>query len=261
MLGSMGIGLGSFFCLLALAPASQARDLTAESVRTATGFAWLKSESTGVDVFYEAGGKAEQDLGIIKQRLEDARIRVESLLGGLPAMRLQAFLVTSRSQARDLVGFETNGTAFETATIMVHNENTSAVSAHEPCHVWTRYFWGENKERWINEGLAVYSDDQWRGLPLHLVAKWLLDHGRLAPMKDLVKNSWGAKYSELVTYPQLGSFVKFVYERYGRDAVKGFWQRGAGQAKKSMGKTLAEIEKEWLHEIGTLDASAVNYRL
>jgi hypothetical protein len=248
-------------CLLALAAASHARDQTAESVRTAKGFTWLTSESVGLDVFYEAGGNAERDLGVLKDRLENARIRVASLLGGLPSMRLQAYIVSSRSKAKDLVGFETNGTAFETAAIMVHNENTSAVSAHEPCHVWTSHLWGQARERWINEGLAVYSDDHWRGLPLHLVAKWLLDQRKLAPMKELAKKSWSNDYSDMVTYPQLGSFVKFVYEKYGRDAVKTFWQRGAGQARKATGKPLAELEKDWLEEIGKLDASGVNYGL
>jgi hypothetical protein len=76
----------------------------------------------------------------------------------------------------------------------------------------------------------VYSDDKWWGVPLHSMARALLDRKQLVPLKDLVKEGWSRKDSDLTTYPELGSFVKFVYEKQGMDAVKDMWQHGSPRA-------------------------------
>ena len=95
------------------------------------------------------------------------------------------------------------------------------------------------------------------GLPR--VAKWLLDRDRLVPVAGLVKNGWQQKHSNEVTYPQLGSFVKFVYEKYGMDPVKQLWKRGARDSQAALGKPLTDVEREWKAELGKVDASRLDY--
>jgi len=143
---------------------------------------------------------------------------------------------------------------------MVYGDTIKAIGGHETCHALSHTLWGKPHGLWLDEGLAVYSDDQWRGLPLYSVAKVLLDKGKLLPVDDLLDNNWIKKYPDMVTYPELGSFVKFLYEKYGLDAVKNIWQNGAKNADSAFGKNISTLEAEWRGELAKVDASSIQYK-
>src|SRR5258706_6693907 len=187
-------------------------------------------------------------------------IVIENLLGTAVDKRLTAFIDDSRARMKELTGTETNGLASDTVSLMVYSDTINAVGAHELCHVMARWLWGADHGSWGNEGLAVYSDDQWLGLRLHSVARGLLDRGKLVPIAKLVSRGWNKNHPEPITYPELGSFIKFVYEKYGRDSVKALWQRGAGAAQAVFGKPLSELEVEWRVEVTTHEPKSVDYK-
>lgn len=222
--------------------------------KKAKGFHWRHHAGSAFDLYYEPGSTAERDLDKLKDRLENATQRIATLLGVQPSLRFQAYVVENRERMKDLFGRPSNGWALGDSALMIHHPRGSAVSAHEPCHVWSMRAWGRPKGSWINEGLAVYSDDQWHGHPLHHLAKWLADHGKLAPMADLTRKGWHGRYSDMITYPQLGSFTKFVFEKHGRDQVKQLWKKGPGPG-------LAQLEQEWQAAFAPLDATGINYKL
>ena len=56
----------------------------------------------------------------------------------------------------------------------------------------------------------------------------------------------------MVTYPEAGSFVKFLYERYGVNSIKTVWQKGSHSIPGAFGKNLSQLEQEWY---STIDAS------
>ncbi len=237
------------------------RVLSAQSLRTAQGFAWVSRQSAHFDYFFEAGTLAERDIEAIGRSMEKSRAGLEQLLGAALENRNQVFVVDSRARIKALAGRETNGFAFGTASAMVYSTTINALGAHETCHNVARSLWGKPHGQWIDEGLAVYSDDGWHGHPLHELAKWLLDRNKLVPLDDLIRDERFRAYSDMVTYPELGSFVKYVYEKYGRGAVKTLWQRGAGEADRACGRTLNQLEEEWRSELGKRDASAIRYRI
>jgi hypothetical protein len=255
----MGRTRGVVVGLLLVAAVCAARVLSAESLRTAKGFAWMSKRSAHFDYFFEAGTLAERDIETIERSMEKSRAGLEQLLGARFEIRNRVFLVASRARMKELVGRETNGLALGTASAMVYGETIKALGAHETCHNFARSLWGKPNEQWIDEGLAVYSDDGWQGHRLHELAKWLLDRNKLIPVNDLISDRRFREYSDLITYPELGSFVKFVYEKYGRDVVKTLWQRGAGGADQACGRTLNQIEGEWRSELTRVDASSVQY--
>jgi hypothetical protein len=250
------VSLGALSGMLA-----EARILTVHGLRTAKGFSWATRRSAHFDFYVEIGTFAERDFDKIVARMEQSRTGLERLLGAPAGKRTAVFVVASRERMKALIGLEVNGYAIGGLSAMVYSETIKAIGAHETCHILARSLWGGSHGVWINEGLAVYSDDQWRGLPLHSIAKWLLDRDKLAPLKALVPDGWGRKYSDMITYPELGSFVKFVYENYGLQAVKTLWQRGAGGAEAALGKSLSQAEMEWRSELAKVDASSLQYAL
>src|SRR5579864_3745590 len=213
---------------------------TAKSLKNKKGFTWIPKSSANFNYYYEAGTPAERDFDKISDRMEKSRANVERLLGGSFSGKTESFIVDSRARMKQLVGEEGNGFAFgsknpdtsalEFVTAMVYSDTIKAIGAHETCHALSHLLWGKPRGLWMDEGLAVCSDDQWNGYPLHSVAKVLADKGKLLPVADLLNDNWIKKYPDMVTYPELGSFVKFLYEKYGLDAVKNLWQRGAKDA-------------------------------
>jgi hypothetical protein len=242
---------------------------TAKSLKNKKGFTWIPKSSTNFNYYFEAGSPAERDFDKISAWMEKSRARVEKILGGSFGEKTESFLVDSRARMKQLVGEEGNGFAFgshnpstsklEFVTAMIYSDTIKAIGAHETCHTLAYLLWGKPRGAWLNEGLAVYSDDQWRGLPLHPVAKVLLDKGELLPIADFLEDSWTKKYPDMITYPELGSFVKFLYEKYGLDAVKNLWQHGARNADSAFGKNIATLEAEWRAELAKVDASSIQY--
>ncbi|MEW6307355.1 MAG: hypothetical protein AB1705_28205 [Verrucomicrobiota bacterium] len=93
---------------------------------------------------------------------------------------------------------------------------------------------------------------------MHELARRLRDSGRLVPLKQLTAgfDSWVALSTE-ISYPEAGSFVKFLYERHGREKLKELWQAPQPDIQRIYGKNLAELETEWLailDQAGTSEA-------
>lgn len=173
--------------------------------------------------------------------------------------RVDIFLVDSYARMKELCGFEFSWACGTTMGIL-HGKGGSAVGAHEDCHIVSSQLWGSNRERWLQEGLAVYADDHWEGYPLHALCKHLSTARKLIPIQSLMENSWPGRYSNRITYPELGSFVKFLYENYGMNAVKATWQKGARQIPHIFGKSLSQLEKEWLSTVQDSDAGTIKYQ-
>jgi hypothetical protein len=237
---------------LLLAPSAGARDFSFKAFHEAKGFHWLSDRSPGFDYYFEPNTPAARDIEKIKGIMENTRKDIETLLGVSVGQRVGVFIVDSRARMKDLAGAESNGFAANGIQAVVYNDTISAIGAHETCHLLAAAAWGRPSAQWITEGLAVYSDDEWWGLPLHSVARGLMDHKDLVPMKDLTRKGRINKYPDWQTYPELGSFVKFIYETQGRDAIVEMWRHGAP-------RDLRDMEIQWLGEVAKAEPKYPDY--
>ena len=98
--------------------------------------------------------------------------------------------------------------------------------------------------------MAVYSDNIWNGKDLNELSKYFIENDKYIPIERIVKKL--KKYDSGITYPLLGSFIKFIDETYGRETIKLIWSKGRRALKKELGKSLAEIEKEWLLSLNSV---------
>ena len=230
------------------------------SMKKAHGFVWKCEKSDNFVYYFEPQTPAERDIKKIKATMERERSAVEALLGATSRLKIDVFIVDSLKRMNDLVGAERHAWA-SGATIgaTYGDDGIRRIGAHEILHCLALELWGESSGLWATEGLAVYSEDHWRGIPLHPLAKWLLEKRHLLQISTLTESdSWK---TNMITYPQCGSFVKFIYERYGMVIMKDIYLNGIQEAGKRMGKTLPELEKEWLAELAKVDASTVQYQV
>jgi hypothetical protein len=230
-----------------------------DALRTRHGFVWNADRSSTFEYFFEPSSSAERDIEKIKTLVEQARAHALRLLGETAGPRgVSVFIVETRDRMKELTGTPQNAWSTPQVISFVYGDQVKAVGAHEDCHVLARHFWGNPHADWLDEGLAVYSDDQWWGHPLHAVAKLLDERRKLIPIAAFLNSGW-RKNSDLVTYPETGSFVKFLYEKYGLNTVKEAWKGGAGQIPRIFGKKLDDLEREWHATIAAADPTGINY--
>lgn len=116
--------------------------------------------------------------------------------------------------------------------------------------------WGK-PNIWINEGLAVYSDDNWHGYDLYQLTAHLVEQNRIISLSKLLKDFKGT--DTMIAYPLIGSFVKYLDETYGRDVVIKIWKSKSKNLKIFTGKSVDELETEWLSHVGTIQHHKLHY--
>jgi hypothetical protein len=115
-----------------------------------------------------------------------------------------------------------------------------------------------------SEGLAVAFQTnppagdlvpKWSGTAVHEHARQFRAQGRLIPIGELLTTADFRRFDANVTYPQAGSFVKFVLDTCGLDGVKRVFQSTGQQAdaaavrqqfQAACGQSLDAAEQAWL---------------
>jgi hypothetical protein len=67
--------------------------------------------------------------------------------------------------------------------------------------------------------------------------------------------------NEIVSYPLSGSFIKFIYEKYGLETVLYCYKFGFTNIEQIINKKIDELEKEWRNEIKEWDYKTIDYPL
>lgn len=175
--------------------------------------------------------------------------------------KLTLFMVESRQKMKSIIGMETNGiaNAKDNTVYSLFNANVKTYGMHEFCHVISINEWGGMyKEIWLSEGLAVNSDNIWWGFELHALANYLRHKGKLIPFAELVEKFYD--YNNFISYPECGSIVKYLNEKYGIELIRELWNNGASIVfENKLHKSIKTIEEEWLQEISKHDYAAINY--
>jgi len=224
-------------------------------------FQWLvDSSSRELTIYYQADSWTAKRLERVKQNVNNHFNAVKSFTGiNSYDKRIHLFIVDSREQMKKLVGYETNGSAFckyNTVTGIASEKINSIYVNHELFHVVATNVWGK-PEVWINEGMAVYSDNIWHGHDLYQLTRYLVDNNRYVSLNRLIKNF--RKVDDLISYPLLGSFVKYLDETYGRDTVIKIWKSKAKKIEKITGKSIEQLEIDWLAKIKTIEYNWIKY--
>ncbi len=224
-------------------------------------FNWLAdSSSKELTIYYQPDSWTNKNIEKVKQRVINHFNSVKTFVEiNSYEKRVHLFVVDSRPQMKLLVGHETNGSAFyqyNTLTGIASEKTNSIYSNHELFHVVAMNLWGI-PDIWINEGMAVYSDNKWHGHDLYELTKYLIDNNRYVSLDKLIKDF--RKVDDLISYPLTGSFVKYLDEVYGRETVIRIWKNKTKNFKKLTGKSIKELETDWLTKIETIEYKEIKY--
>jgi len=231
-----------------------------DNLRSNSNFEWVvDSLEMNLTLYYEKNSYAEKSIDVLKKRVKQHLTKTLNFIGvDTYDKPVHYFLLEDRERMKLLVGYETNGNAnpkYNFVTAIFSETIKSVYSNHELFHLIAMNLWGY-PETWINEGMAVYSDNTWNGHNLHELSKYLIDNGEFISLDRMVRRF--RKYDSMITYPLLGSFAKFIDETYGRETIKIIWSSGR-KTKKRLGKSLDDLENEWLEMLETVKYEKIKY--
>lgn len=215
------------------------------------GFFWRTQETKQLLLHYESNSYAEKQLELLAANEEAAVPQILDLIGDRTLRRkVHVFVVENTDRMKALTGYDYRGLALptENSACFVFGETFNGASAHELTHVVSQNIWGLlawPSQTWLNEGFACFADSQFlggRAWDLHAAARRFRDAGCLVPLQQLQTNF--PAISTDISYLESGSFVKFLYDCYGREKLKLLWQR-KGDLSQIYRKSLGELETEW----------------
>jgi hypothetical protein len=153
-----------------------------------------------------------------------------------------------------------NGETFEIHTIWSRDN-------HEVVHLYSSVF-GRAVALW-SEGLAVALQTdpaagsfvpRWSGVPIDDLARQFRGTGRLVSIAEMLTTAGFRRFDPNVTYPEAGSFTRYVLSTCGLDGVKRLFATGAAadsadsvaaQFETACQRSIAAAEQGWL---ASLDA-------
>ncbi|WP_432708204.1 peptidase MA family metallohydrolase [Pedobacter sp.] len=224
-------------------------------------FHWTKdSSSKQVIIYYQPDSWTSRRVDSVRQKILLSIDEVKKFVGIAEYKpRIHYFIVENRIQMKSLVGYQTNGSAIAKYNIItgVISSNTKILfSNHELFHVIAMNCWG-TPSAWINEGMAVYSDNKWHGYDLYQLTKYLLDNNRYVSLNILIRKF--RKCDDLLAYPLMGSFIKYLDDTYGRSTLLEIWKGNSKSLQRITGKDISELEQAWLAKVKTVSYMDIKY--
>ena len=226
----------------------------------------IKEETPHYFFYFQKESLAEKN---IKSIIDIKEVHYEKVLNWLklnnnrkinyylyPSLKEKKFLMGDNSlgnaiwEELEIENRESNSKKFEIH--VVYSEKCKFIGEHEDTHLLS-LLWGLSIYLFC-EGLAQYMENSFMGEDLHVVAKKLLQKNKLYSLEWLLENSNWNNVDSVVIYPQVGSFIKYLIESYGKENFKKVYQstsrkketaENSLEINKVYQKNINQLEKEW----------------
>ncbi len=200
---------------------------------------WMTMDSQHVLVRYPKDHPRRSDMRAYAARLDAAYEAIRTKLGIDFNDKVTVFLYVSDEQGRRFTGRTLAFAAPEDRTVHQKIDNTIG---HELVHVLALAV-GYAQVPLFGEGLAVWLDGETEQSHHDRAAQLLRDQ-KLPSLENLLAHF---RADEAVTYPAAGSFVGFVIETCGIDALKRIYLAPdpVASAPVTLGHGLDELDQMW----------------
>jgi hypothetical protein len=185
-------------------------------------------------------------------------------LGVSPVRKITFNKYTSRAHMQAVVGVGNTNAYADRAAYAIHT--IWPIDNHEVVHLFTSD-WGQPGAL-VNEGVAVaFQIDpardlipRWSGTALHELTRQFRQQGRLPTLATLAETAVWRQQDPNVAYPVSGSFMRWLIDAHGLNAVRTLYARAAGPSESAAGvraafaavygQSLDELEGAWLAAVG-----------
>jgi len=216
-------------------------------------------------LYYKRGSYSQQNLIVLLSMVDEAILRVKNLLGKKHLKEgFYLVMVESREEMNKVIGWNVKGLASgrNDAAIFVYNEKIRPYFRHELFHLILFNIWGESKSRLLDEGGAMYSDNQCLKYknPLSAINKYLHENGKWFDIDELINNfNDKARENDLIAYLQAGFIFRHLYENYGRKKLKTLWKEGFTSFKQIYGFDVKELATKIKSDLNKIKSTRVDW--
>ena len=225
-------------------------------------------ESEHFKIFYEKGSKVEREIETIARDHEFRYAQLIAFLQMQPTRKVNAYIYTSPEQKKRLIG--AGHTLVEDPFGYGYHVNYEPfphpIIKHELVHALTTDWHPVFKvslKLGLHEGIAVAADWNEGKLTPHQLSKAMRELGVAPTIEQIMGLGFWAQASSR-SYLLAGSFVRYVVDTYGIEALKRVFPTGNFRAV--YGKSLPELSNEWATFLDTVplttaDLTAAEHRL
>ena len=223
-------------------------------------------------IHYAKTDEIEADIALIAADHEFRYAQVVAQLGAAPAGKIRSFLFADRDQKARWMGARDVEMAkpWRQEIYLDHRAYPHPSLRHEIAHAVASAFgdpiFGVATRRVLGvpvlvspgliEGLAVAID--WPGgsdrLTPHEAVRAMQVMGKAPSIRDLLSLRFFS-VSSAQSYTTAGSFLRFLLDTYGAARLRALYSSG-GDFADAYGKSLAQLEREWLAMIATIELPA-----
>ncbi len=218
-------------------------------------------------IHYNVGSIADSEIGYIVEQLESSYRKITTdfeLKNRFPV--IQVFLFDNMAEKVEQTGEDGNAhTDRENYKIFaVYDNDVKPVGAHEVAHLLTNQFGWSNLV--LAEGLAESFDDCWYmpdngqmvAVPHDECVRRFIKKKVFIPITKLYDDHKFWDYDSAVSYPECGSFMKYLRQVYSTELIKSLlkatirraeYEKNSEAFKKITGKSLVQAEQDWLQSL------------
>lgn len=216
-------------------------------------------------LYFKSGSYSEQHVDQMVSSARAAITRVKNIMEiSVLKEGFYLIMIDSRQEMEKLIDRNVKALASgrNDAAIFVHNESIRPYFKHELFHLIAFNIWGEPAERILDEGGAMYSDNQCLQYsePLSTINKYLFENEMWFDLTELVNNfNEKARENDLIAYLQAGYLFKFLYENYGLEKMKDLWKSGFESFENIYGFDLIQLDTRIEEQIERVKYTEVNW--
>ncbi len=199
------------------------------------------------------GSKAEREIGQIGEIQEDAWRKICGALRTEPDFPIRFYLLNTREQVGRIHTGHVALNGFcrpPDMAFAVYNDLRKACGCHEVAHLISRLAGRPDRDA-VEEGLAVYFDGNWWGIPLHVWVLYWLKTGRYMKLEELLDNGIFRFLPDHLTYSEAGSFTQWLIESRGMEKYLEFYRIPDSREgfRKVYGTDAAALNGEYLEDL------------
>ena len=218
-----------------------------------------QKKSLHFNIFYESRSLADKEKDFIVTALEKSFtsvIKKLAILDDFP--KIKYYLYSDNNAKFQAMGDSGNANAVakKFAVHGIYNKKIKIVGKHEIVHLLTNK-WGKPPEL-LRQGLAEAMEKGWHKIDHHQWARNFYKNKKLIPLNILLDDKKFWQLDDLMTYPESGSFIKYLINFYGLELFKKLYKNFKYNLphkqkmfviKKIIGKSLEELEKDWINYV------------
>lgn len=222
-----------------------------------------KEESLHYIFNFQKNSLAEKNIKEIVKLKEEHHLKILSFLELDNNRKIDYYIYSSIQEKNLLMGDDSPGNAIweelennnpkKFEIHVVYNEKCRFIGEHEDTHLLSLP-WGLSIYLFC-EGLVQYMENTFLNRDLYLAAKELMEEGKIYSIDFICNNNNWEHVEPTVIYPQVGSFIKYLIEYYGKENFKKVYQNTSREKEitenllemeKIYQKNVNQLEKEWL---------------